>query len=336
MAARMPEASGRTDAPDRAASSAATRSRGAGPCSSCLRSGAAPCAGSCSPRIRTPRRSSIALRSWPVRTAGPGRDRAAGPARRAGPHRVAPGRAGAGPAARAGRAGGPGRCPTAVARHRSCWWRPASPTRRNLGALLRSAECAGVTGVVLPRHRSARLSPTVTKTAAGAIEHLPFAVVRRRARRPERAARPRGVVDRPGRRGGPVALRPAARATARSCSSSAARRRGWRRWCAAAAMRWPPSPSTARCRRSTWAWPARWPASRSPASGRPPPPCGARPPPPPPRCRTRSGAPRPGCRSGTRGTAASRAPAPRWAPGSAGASARSAAPRRRRRRPSPR
>ena len=48
---------------------------------------------------------------------------------------------------------------------------------RNLGALLRSAECAGVTGVVLPRHRSARLSPTVAKTAAGAIEHLPFAVV---------------------------------------------------------------------------------------------------------------------------------------------------------------
>ena len=48
---------------------------------------------------------------------------------------------------------------------------------RNLGALLRSAECAGVTGVVLPRHRSARLSPTVAKTAAGAIEHLGFAVV---------------------------------------------------------------------------------------------------------------------------------------------------------------
>ena len=48
---------------------------------------------------------------------------------------------------------------------------------RNLGALLRSAECAGVTGVVLPRHRSARLSPTVAKTAAGAIEHLPFALV---------------------------------------------------------------------------------------------------------------------------------------------------------------
>jgi 23S rRNA (guanosine2251-2'-O)-methyltransferase len=48
---------------------------------------------------------------------------------------------------------------------------------RNLGALLRSADGAGVTGVVLPRHRSVRLSPTVTKTAAGAIEHLRFASV---------------------------------------------------------------------------------------------------------------------------------------------------------------
>lgn len=48
---------------------------------------------------------------------------------------------------------------------------------RNLGALLRSAECAGVTGVVLPRHRSAHLSPTVAKVAAGAIEHLSFSVV---------------------------------------------------------------------------------------------------------------------------------------------------------------
>jgi 23S rRNA (guanosine2251-2'-O)-methyltransferase len=47
---------------------------------------------------------------------------------------------------------------------------------RNLGALLRSAECAGVSGVVLPRHRAARLSPTVAKVAAGAIEHLSFAV----------------------------------------------------------------------------------------------------------------------------------------------------------------
>ncbi|MHB1712438.1 MAG: 23S rRNA (guanosine(2251)-2'-O)-methyltransferase RlmB [Acidimicrobiales bacterium] len=47
----------------------------------------------------------------------------------------------------------------------------------NLGALLRSAECAGVTGVILPRHRSAHLSPTVAKVAAGAIEYLPMASV---------------------------------------------------------------------------------------------------------------------------------------------------------------
>jgi 23S rRNA (guanosine2251-2'-O)-methyltransferase len=47
----------------------------------------------------------------------------------------------------------------------------------NLGALLRAAECAGVTGVVLPRHRSVHITPTVAKAAAGAIEYLPMAVV---------------------------------------------------------------------------------------------------------------------------------------------------------------
>jgi 23S rRNA (guanosine2251-2'-O)-methyltransferase len=47
----------------------------------------------------------------------------------------------------------------------------------NLGALLRAAECAGVTGVVLPRHRSVHITPTVAKAAAGAIEHLPMTVV---------------------------------------------------------------------------------------------------------------------------------------------------------------
>jgi 23S rRNA (guanosine2251-2'-O)-methyltransferase len=45
---------------------------------------------------------------------------------------------------------------------------------RNLGAMLRSADGAGVSGVILPRHRSARISPSVTKTAAGAIEYLTF------------------------------------------------------------------------------------------------------------------------------------------------------------------
>jgi 23S rRNA (guanosine2251-2'-O)-methyltransferase len=47
----------------------------------------------------------------------------------------------------------------------------------NLGALLRSAECNGATGVVLPRHRAVHVTPTVTKAAAGAIEHLPMTLV---------------------------------------------------------------------------------------------------------------------------------------------------------------
>lgn len=47
----------------------------------------------------------------------------------------------------------------------------------NLGALLRTAECAGATGVVLPRRRAAHVTPAVTKAAAGAIEHLPLALV---------------------------------------------------------------------------------------------------------------------------------------------------------------
>jgi 23S rRNA (guanosine2251-2'-O)-methyltransferase len=47
----------------------------------------------------------------------------------------------------------------------------------NLGALLRSAECAGVTGVILPRHRAVHVTPAVTKAAAGAVEYLPMAVV---------------------------------------------------------------------------------------------------------------------------------------------------------------
>jgi 23S rRNA (guanosine2251-2'-O)-methyltransferase len=47
----------------------------------------------------------------------------------------------------------------------------------NLGAILRSAEGAGVTGVVLPRHRAVHLTPTAAKAAAGAIEHVPIALV---------------------------------------------------------------------------------------------------------------------------------------------------------------
>ena len=48
---------------------------------------------------------------------------------------------------------------------------------QNLGAVIRIAECAGVDGVLLPRHRSAHVTPTVTKAAAGAVEYMPMAVV---------------------------------------------------------------------------------------------------------------------------------------------------------------
>ena len=47
----------------------------------------------------------------------------------------------------------------------------------NLGAIMRTAECAGATGVVIPKRRSVGLTDTVAKTSAGAIEHLPCARV---------------------------------------------------------------------------------------------------------------------------------------------------------------
>src|ERR1051325_8937101 len=43
---------------------------------------------------------------------------------------------------------------------------------RNLGAILRTAECAGVQGVFLPERRAAGLNETVAKASAGAVEHL--------------------------------------------------------------------------------------------------------------------------------------------------------------------
>jgi len=60
---------------------------------------------------------------------------------------------------------------------------------RNLGAVMRSAETAGATGLVITRHRSAHVTPAVTKAAAGAIEYLPVAVVGGIPAALERAAR---------------------------------------------------------------------------------------------------------------------------------------------------
>src|SRR2546430_5383327 len=48
---------------------------------------------------------------------------------------------------------------------------------RNLGAILRTAECAGVDGVFVPERRAAGLNETVAKASAGAVEHLRIARV---------------------------------------------------------------------------------------------------------------------------------------------------------------
>ncbi len=47
----------------------------------------------------------------------------------------------------------------------------------NLGAVIRTAECAGAHGVIIPKRRSAGLTAVVAKTSAGAVSHLPVARV---------------------------------------------------------------------------------------------------------------------------------------------------------------
>lgn len=47
----------------------------------------------------------------------------------------------------------------------------------NLGALIRTADAAGVHGVIIPKHRAAGLTPAAARASAGAVEHVPVAVV---------------------------------------------------------------------------------------------------------------------------------------------------------------
>ena len=47
----------------------------------------------------------------------------------------------------------------------------------NLGAIIRSCDGAGVTGVLLPKHRAVHVTPTVAKAAAGAVEFVPMTLV---------------------------------------------------------------------------------------------------------------------------------------------------------------
>jgi 23S rRNA (guanosine2251-2'-O)-methyltransferase len=61
---------------------------------------------------------------------------------------------------------------------------------RNLGAVCRSVEGAGGTGVVVPAHGSATVTPAVAKASAGAVEHVPVAVVPNLARYLQEIKRP--------------------------------------------------------------------------------------------------------------------------------------------------
>jgi 23S rRNA (guanosine2251-2'-O)-methyltransferase len=47
----------------------------------------------------------------------------------------------------------------------------------NLGAIIRSCDGAGVSGILLPRHRAVHVTPTVAKASAGAVEYVPIALV---------------------------------------------------------------------------------------------------------------------------------------------------------------
>ena len=119
----------------------------------------------------------------------------------------------------------------------------------NLGAVCRSAEGAGATGVVVPAHGSAVVTPAVARASAGAIEHLPIAVVTNLARYLDEV---KGAVALGLRRGrarresDDVGHRPR---RAASRSSSAPRARGSARSCAGAATRSSRSRSPARSSR---------------------------------------------------------------------------------------
>lgn len=47
----------------------------------------------------------------------------------------------------------------------------------NLGAIIRTAECAGVHGIIIPKRKSAQVNETVYKASAGAVEHILVAKV---------------------------------------------------------------------------------------------------------------------------------------------------------------
>ena len=53
---------------------------------------------------------------------------------------------------------------------------------QNLGAVIRTAECAGADGIVIPERRSVLLTEAVASVASGALEHVNVSRVRNMAR----------------------------------------------------------------------------------------------------------------------------------------------------------
>ena len=130
--------------------------------------------------LRGPRRVE---RVWATRRAARGRLARAAQTSRSWARRR---RSSAAAARRATRASAPRWPATATPTPTRCW----APRSRcslaldgvedpqNLGAICRTAESAGATGVVLPERRSAEVTPAVCKASAGAVEHLAIARVR--------------------------------------------------------------------------------------------------------------------------------------------------------------
>ena len=114
---------------------------------------------------------------------------------------------------------------------------------QNLGAIARSAECAGVSGLVICERRAAAVTPAVAKASAGAVEHLRIARVRNMADFLGQAKDGRGVVLRRRRRGrdrvrrAGLHRRRRARHGRRGSGSAPARGEGLRRARGAAAAR---------------------------------------------------------------------------------------------------
>ena len=106
----------------------------------------------------------------------------------------------------------------------------------NLGAILRTAECAGAHGVIIPKRRSAGLTAIVGKTSAGAVSYMPVARVSNLPATLEELKRRACGSMAPPPRGRPPSMMPISRA--RQPLSSAPRAAAWAAWSERNAIFW--------------------------------------------------------------------------------------------------